>query len=60
MALPANAQASGSYQATCRSIQANGGTLTAECRDPSGKYHYSSIAYTQCKGDIGNNNDTLF
>ena len=60
MALPANAQASGSYQATCRRIQASGAFLTAECRDPSGKYHSSTIAYTQCKGDIGNNNGTLF
>jgi hypothetical protein len=59
---PASAQngPGGSYLATCRNIQTSGSALTAECRDSSGHYHISSMAFTQCRGDIGNNNGTLF
>jgi hypothetical protein len=57
--MPANAQ-TGSFQSTCRNIGTNGSMLVAECRDPSGKFHSTSLNYTQCKGDIGNNNGSLF
>jgi hypothetical protein len=59
---PASAQSApgGSYIATCRNIQTSGTALTAECRDSSGHYHISSMAFPQCRGDIGNNNGTLF
>ena len=59
---PASAQSApgGSYIATCRNIQTSGAALTAECRDSSGHYHISSMAFPQCRGDIGNNNGTLF
>ena len=53
-------QVSGSFQRTCRRIEVSGGMLTAECRDPSGHYHGSSLAYAQCNGDIGNDNGSLF
>ncbi len=60
MAGAASAQpVSGSFQATCRKIQNYGSALTADCRDPSGNYHTSSIGINNCRGDIGNNNGQL-
>lgn len=52
--VPASAQ-SGSYQSSCRNVQSNGGTLTAECSDGRGSFRSSSINASQCRGDIGNN-----
>jgi hypothetical protein len=60
--LPAPAvaqQAAGSFQGSCRNAQTGSGVLTAECADGSGQFHISSIPYTQCRGDIGNNNGML-
>jgi len=60
MTVPALAQqASGSFQNSCRNIQNSGQMLTADCADRAGTYHSSSIAFGQCKGDIGNNNGVL-
>jgi hypothetical protein len=55
---PAFAQA-GSFQGSCRNTSSSNGMLTAECADGQGRFHFNSIPYTQCKGDIGNNNGTL-
>jgi hypothetical protein len=50
----------GSYESTCRNIRISGPALTADCRDASGHYRTSSVAYDQCRGDIANNNGLLF
>jgi hypothetical protein len=55
---PAFAQA-GSFQGSCRNTNSSNGMLTAECADGQGRFHFSSIPYTQCKGDIGNSNGSL-
>lgn len=55
---PAFAQA-GSFQGSCRNTNSSNGMLTAECADGQGRYHFSSIPFTQCRGDIGNNNGML-
>jgi hypothetical protein len=52
-------QAAGSFQGSCRNAQSSNGVLTAECADSNGRYHVSSIASGQCRGDIGNNNGML-
>ena len=52
-------QPAGSFSRSCRAIQTNNNTLSAECADTAGRYHASSIAYPQCRGDIGNNNGIL-
>jgi hypothetical protein len=49
----------GSFQRSCRNTQVSGGILTSECRDTRGRYQVSSIPYTRCRGDIGNNNGVL-
>ncbi len=56
---PAFAQPSGSYGASCRVVSASGGMLTAQCADIHGGSHTSTIPYTRCHGDIGNNNGVL-
>jgi hypothetical protein len=61
-ALQAQAPAStgaGSYQQSCRNIRMSNGQLSAECADAGGRFRSSAIAYTQCRGDIGNNNGML-
>jgi hypothetical protein len=55
---PAFAQA-GSFQGSCRNTSSSNGMLTAECADGQGRFHFSSLPFTQCKGDIGNNNGML-
>ena len=55
---PAFAQA-GSYQRTCRSYNNTGGVLTAECADAQGRFHSSTLATGQCRGDISNQNGML-
>ncbi len=55
---PAFAQA-GSFQGSCRNTNSSNGMLTAECADGQGRFHFSSIPFSQCKGDIGNNNGML-
>jgi hypothetical protein len=49
----------GSFQGSCRNVKSSNGMLTAECADTGGNYRFSSIPYTQCRGDIGNNNGML-
>jgi hypothetical protein len=50
----------GSYQQSCRNINANGGTLTAQCRTRSGGWPNTSLAnYHQCIGDIQNQDGQL-
>ena len=44
---------------TCRTASVNNGILTAECIDPQSRYHSSSIAYTQCRGDLSNQSGML-
>jgi hypothetical protein len=57
---PAQAQEPrGSFEASCRDINVQGGLLTANCKDMRGDYHVSSIPYRQCQGDIGNNDGVL-
>ena len=59
-AAPASAQqAAGSFQRSCRNQTVSGGTLSAECADTAGRFHTTSIPFTQCHGDIGNNNGML-
>jgi hypothetical protein len=58
LSTPAFAQA-GSYQRSCRNYNSAGGTLTAECADPQGRYHSSTLPTGQCRGDISNNNGML-
>lgn len=55
---PAFAQA-GSYQRSCRSYNSANGVLTAECMDPQGRYHSSSLNTGPCRGDISNQNGVL-
>jgi hypothetical protein len=50
----------GSFERTCRNIRIAGPALTADCRDASGHFRTSSVAYDQCRGDIANNNGLLF
>ena len=50
----------GSFGRTCRNIRISGPALTADCRDASGHFRTSSVAYDQCRGDIANNNGLLF
>lgn len=47
----------GSYQRSCRNIQAGGGQLTAECRDIHSNYIRSTLPYGQCRTDIQSNPD---
>jgi hypothetical protein len=50
---------SGSYQQSCRNARSSNGTLTAECAGTDGRYHSTTLAYGQCRGDIANRNGTL-
>lgn len=52
-------QAAGSFQQSCRNTSVQNGVLTSECADTHGGYRVTSIPYTQCHGDIGNNNGAL-
>ena len=50
----------GSYQDSCRNIQVERGTLTAECRDGRGRWRYTELNdYRRCQGDIANDNGIL-
>ena len=50
---------SGSFEASCRNIQAQGSTVTAECRNIHGRYPVSTITFTSCRGDLSNQNGVL-
>lgn len=51
----------GSYQQSCRAVEVNGNTLSAECRDRNGRFRYSELPnYHRCRGDIANRNGALF
>jgi hypothetical protein len=49
----------GSYLQSCRNVAAGGGLLRATCQDMRGRWQYSTLNYTGCVGDIGNNNGQL-
>jgi hypothetical protein len=58
----AHAQPGGSYRASCRGVQDSGGRdpqITANCKDMSGRWRFTSLRYRNCVGDIGNNNGQL-
>jgi len=54
---------SGSYQQSCRDARVNGSgpnaMLSASCQDSRGRWSYSSIRFSQCRGDIANQNGRL-
>jgi hypothetical protein len=52
-------QPAGSFQQSCRNTSVQNGVLTSECADTRGQYRGTSIPYTQCRGDISNNNGVL-
>jgi len=49
----------GSFQASCRNIQVDGASVTAECRNIHSRYPISTINFTACRGDLSNNNGVL-
>lgn len=50
----------GSYRDTCRRARILDGTLTAECRDATGRYRYTELPnFRSCRGDIANVNGIL-
>jgi hypothetical protein len=49
----------GSYERSCRNVDGSNGLLTAECMDGRGQPHTSTIAYRQCRSDIGAVNGIL-
>ncbi|MBC8088366.1 MAG: hypothetical protein H7Z40_13945 [Phycisphaerae bacterium] len=55
----------GSYLNSCRNAQVAGynygekGLLTAQCRDGRGRYVNAQLQYSNCRGDIFNNNGQL-
>lgn len=50
----------GSYRDTCRRIDVEGGTLTAECSDRNGRWRYTELPnFRACRGDIANVNGML-
>lgn len=59
-ALPAHAAPPGTYLRTCRGVRDIGpGLMAAECRAVSGRFRYTSLDYSGCRSDIGNNNGEL-
>lgn len=51
----------GSYQQSCRAVEVNGNTLSAECRDGNGRFRYTELPnFNRCRGDISNRNGALF
>jgi hypothetical protein len=49
----------GSYLNSCRNTYVRGRVLYADCRNRSGRYVRTQIAYRYCRGDISNNNGQL-
>lgn len=50
----------GSYQQSCRKIEADRNSLSAECRDRSGRWRYTELQdYNRCRGDIANRDGML-
>jgi hypothetical protein len=49
----------GSYQRSCQQCQADGVTLSCQCLDTHGQYHFTSIGYQRCGQEIGNLNGQL-
>jgi hypothetical protein len=61
-ATPSVAQSApgGSYQQTCRHIQARGSTLSAECQNTGGGWQSTQLRdYNRCNGEIQNINGNL-
>jgi hypothetical protein len=58
--LPAQAAPGGSYMQSCNSVRDTGrGQMSAQCRDTRGRYQFTTLDYSGCQGDIGNNNGQL-
>lgn len=58
--LPAQAAPGGSYMQSCNSVRDTGrGQMSAQCRDIRGRYQFTTLDYSGCQGDIGNNNGQL-
>jgi hypothetical protein len=50
----------GSYRRTCRRVQVEHDTLTAECVDRNGRWRYTELQnFRTCRGDIANANGML-
>lgn len=49
----------GSYKDTCRQISVIGGNLIAQCQRSDGNWQSSKLLYSDCQGDIWNDNGTL-
>ncbi|HVY33820.1 MAG TPA: hypothetical protein VG960_05300 [Caulobacteraceae bacterium] len=49
----------GSFEASCRNVQVHGQDVTAECRNIHGRYPTSTLNFSNCKGDLSNNNGVL-
>ncbi|HEY2116034.1 MAG TPA: CVNH domain-containing protein, partial [Candidatus Angelobacter sp.] len=59
-ATPGVAQPGGSYQQTCRNINARGSTLYAECQNTGGGWQSTQLRdYNRCRGEIQNINGSL-
>jgi hypothetical protein len=59
-ALPAEAAPGGSYTQSCTGVRDDGrGRMSAQCRDTRGRYRSTTLDYSGCRGDIGNNNGQL-
>jgi hypothetical protein len=50
---------SGSYQRSCQQCQVDGVTLSCQCLDTHGRYHFTSIDYQRCGDEISNLNGQL-
>ena len=45
----------GSYQQSCRNVDIDGNSLTAECQDRRGRWRYTELDdFRRCRGDIAN------
>lgn len=59
-ALPAQAAPGGSYMQSCNQVRDDGrGQMSAQCRGVGGRYHFTTLDYRGCRGDIGNNDGQL-
>jgi len=54
-----NALPGGSWAASCRGGQMNGGVMVAQCRDTNGNWRPARITPRACRGGVGNRNGEL-
>jgi hypothetical protein len=57
--MPARAAPRGSYMQSCQDVRDDGRTLSAQCRDRSKRYQYSTLRYRDCRGEISNQDGQL-